>query len=32
MHPTISDFASSVNHPLCEYMDSIPFHKANANK
>lgn len=27
-----SGFASSVNHPLCEYMDQIPFHRANSQK
>ncbi len=32
MQPEISHFANSVNHPLCEYMESIPFHKANTTK
>lgn len=29
---SVSHFASMVNHPLCEYMDRIPFHKANHKK
>lgn len=29
---SVSHFAATVNHPICEYIDSIPFHKANANK
>lgn len=29
---SLSNFAEIVNHPLCEYFDQIPFHKANTDK
>ena len=29
---SVSSFGEKVNHPLCEYMDRIPFEKANVQK
>lgn len=28
----LSHFATKIGHPLCDYMDTIKFNKANTNK
>jgi aspartate/methionine/tyrosine aminotransferase len=29
---SISNFAAMVNHPICDYMQRFPIHKANNKK